>query len=228
MAFWEEVKDLLKSPQRAAKRTAAEYPWIRKLSELATQIAETPGADIGMVPLGMTKMQYVKKLAEMGASPEVQQAANRVARKVLKNIDVVGTFEELGKTPGWGGRASASIWSKARPSLPSFPISQTKIAFRPSAIKSWEGTTTVGHEPAHDLYFRLSEDLRGLLTKSYRKLTIEHLEDLTDMFQVSLHDASELFSEGYGAYLSGKRHPAFKELPEFFRHVIKQQHKLAR
>jgi hypothetical protein len=62
--FWEMMKQLAESPAKAAKRTVEEYPFINKLSDLATKVAETPGADIGMGSpmMGLTRTEATTQL----------------------------------------------------------------------------------------------------------------------------------------------------------------------
>lgn len=58
--FWERARELLESPFKAGKKTVEDYPAIKKVSDLATKLAES-GVDVGITPLGMTKGAMINK-----------------------------------------------------------------------------------------------------------------------------------------------------------------------
>lgn len=219
---------------------ARSNPWVQRIEKEFPDFASsfTPSA------LGMTKMQYLKRLADLGAPG--QELAQRIPKKLLAPIkSVEENFANIQKVEpqliaGRGpDKVRANIWIQIRKFLqdPLEPYSESNVKEIKSRLKkaqSWiqlypkeMRQETAIHEPSHILEKLLKPKEVAGLDKAFSRMSESGIkDDLQQILHVELSTPKEVFSEAYTQYLTGGI--ALKDFDPFVKHLVKKYHRFIR
>jgi hypothetical protein len=159
--------------------------------------------------------EALRQLLSSGSRERALQYAERVPQKFLDPISEVTRYRDAvlraGRNPDEVGRAfdRGVIYNMGGRS--------------PYIGLSGEATyKTPFHEVAHDVYYRMPEEIRNMVDNIYGKLTVGELRSLQLKMDTSLHNPSEMFSEAYARFIT--EDAKFKNFPKLVQDIVKSYH----